>query len=66
MFARTLLTTMAKWTGAVGIASLRGEYEIYWNDVMAAAVVFCLPAIVVFLILERYLVAGLSGGAVKG
>lgn len=66
MFARTLITTMDKWTGSVGVASLRGEYEAYWNDIMAAAVVFALPVVIVVMSLERYLVSGLTGGAVKG
>lgn len=66
MFARTLMTSMDKWTAAVGVASLRGEYEAYWNDIMAAAVAFAVPVMVVFVFVERYLVAGLTAGAVKG
>lgn len=66
MFARTLMTSMDKWTAAVGVASLRGEYETYWNDIMAAAVVFALPVVIVFVFVERYLVSGMTAGAVKG
>jgi multiple sugar transport system permease protein len=66
MFARTLMASMDNWTASVGIASLRGEYETYWNDIMAAAVVFALPVAVIFILLERYLVAGMTAGAVKG
>jgi multiple sugar transport system permease protein len=38
---------------------------VYWNQVMAAALVISIPVVVGFLFLQRYLVAGLTAGAVK-
>lgn len=40
--------------------------EVNWGGLMAAAVVITLPIIVIALVLQRYIVAGLTAGAVKG
>jgi multiple sugar transport system permease protein len=64
VFSRTLLVSEPdSWTVTVGIASIKGEYIISWNEVMAASAIAALPIILVFLWLERYLVAGLTAGA---
>lgn len=42
------------------------EFSDRWPELMAASLVASLPVIVVFLLLQRYFVAGLSSGAVKG
>jgi multiple sugar transport system permease protein len=65
-FARTLLiSNPPNWTVTVGIASIKGEYIISWNEVMAASAIAAVPIIVVFMFLERYFVAGLTAGAQK-
>ena len=64
--ARSLIASQDNWVLSVGLTSFKGEFTIAWNQLMAAAVVFALPALVFFLIVQRYLVAGLSAGAVKG
>jgi multiple sugar transport system permease protein len=65
LFARTFLTTNSVWTISIGLGSFRGEYITYWNEVMAASLVGTLPIIVIFLLLEKQLVGGLTAGAVK-
>jgi multiple sugar transport system permease protein len=65
-FSRTLLFSEPKnWTVTMGIASIRGEYITSWNEIMAASAIVAVPIILVFLWLERYLVAGLTAGAQK-
>lgn len=65
-FARTLLFSAPEnWTVTIGIASIRGEYIIAWNEIMAASAIVAVPIILVFLWLERHLVAGLTAGAQK-
>jgi multiple sugar transport system permease protein len=65
-FSRTLLIGRPEnWTVTIGIASIRGEYIVSWNEIMAAAAIAALPIVLVFLWLERYLVAGLTAGAQK-
>lgn len=65
-FARTMISSQSKWVLSVGLTSFRGEYTILWNEMMAAAVVFTIPAALFFLLVQRYLLQGLTSGAVKG
>jgi multiple sugar transport system permease protein len=43
-----------------------GEFQYQWADAMAGSVMVSLPMIVVFIFLQRYLVRGMTAGAVKG
>ena len=43
-----------------------GDSGVYWGTVMAGAVLTTLPVALLFLFFQRYLVSGLSAGAVKG
>jgi len=65
-FARTLINSQEWWVLSVGLTSFQGEYTVAWNEMMAAAVIFTIPAALFFLLAQRYLVQGLTGGAVKG
>jgi len=48
-----------------GLFEFIGYQSVVWNEMMAAALVGVLPVMVVFLFLQKYLVAGLTAGAVK-
>ncbi|MET0170876.1 MAG: carbohydrate ABC transporter permease [Agrobacterium vaccinii] len=50
----------------VAIQTLIGEYQIEWGLLAAGAVVGALPATLLFLIVQRRLIGGLTQGAVKG
>ena len=50
----------------LGIMQFRGEFSADWNKVLAFITLTIAPAIVFFLAAQRYIVAGLTGGAVKG
>lgn len=64
--ARTLISTQSNWVLSVGLTSFQTQYAIAWDELMAASVLFALPAAIFFLFVQRYLVDGLTGGAVKG
>ncbi|MET7397765.1 carbohydrate ABC transporter permease [Dactylosporangium sp. NPDC005572] len=59
------LTDSASRTLSIGLQSYATETNVYWNQVMAAALVVSAPIVAGFLLLQRYLVAGLTAGAVK-
>jgi ABC-type glycerol-3-phosphate transport system permease component len=65
LFAQVFLTSDSLKTVQVGIAGLFGEYGTDWGVVMAASVVAALPTVVLFSLLQRRLVAGMTAGAVK-
>jgi multiple sugar transport system permease protein len=65
-FARGLLASQSKWPVTVGINSLFGEHVVHWNDIMASSLVSILPVLALFVVVERFIVSGMTSGAVKG
>lgn len=66
LFALTFMTTDKMRTVPVGIAMFPGEHELPWGDISAASVVVTVPLIILVLIFQRRIIAGLTSGAVKG
>jgi trehalose/maltose transport system permease protein len=70
LFALTFMLTNERRTVPVAIAlmsgSKGGQFEIPWGNIMAASVIVTVPLIVLVLIFQRRIVAGLTQGAVKG
>ena len=65
MFA-LLLTRREVRTLTIIVPSLVGGHEILWGEIAAIGTVAILPGVLLSLLLQRYLVRGLSMGAVKG
>ena len=63
VFARTLINDQARWTVTTGLVSLIGEHAIDWPVLMAAGVVTMIPMAVLFVVLEPFLVSGLTTGS---
>ncbi|KRW95935.1 carbohydrate ABC transporter permease [Paracoccus sp. MKU1] len=68
LFALTFTSTESMRTVPVAIGLLSGasEQEIPWGPIMAASVIVTVPLIVLVLIFQRKIVAGLTAGGVKG
>lgn len=64
--ASVLLRSESNMTLAVGSRLYLNEFKYLWGDFAAAAILSGLPITIVFLLAQRYLVAGLSEGGVKG
>jgi multiple sugar transport system permease protein len=43
-----------------------GEFQTSWANLMASSLIVSLPVVLLFVFMQRYIVAGLSSGAVKG
>jgi multiple sugar transport system permease protein len=64
--ALTVLRDPAKLTVTLKVVNLvAGRYSVEWNQVMAATLIATLPVAVVFAALQRYMMQGLTLGAVK-
>ncbi|ASW55357.1 carbohydrate ABC transporter permease [Plantactinospora sp. KBS50] len=61
----SVLTSENSRTLAVGLQGYATQYNVYWNQVMAASLVVSVPVVAGFLALQRYFVAGLTAGAVR-
>jgi len=60
------LNTPEKYTWPLGIMQFRGEYSTDWSRILAYLTLTILPAIAFFLAAQKYIISGLTGGAVKG
>jgi len=49
----------------VGLAELFGQYSINWNGIMAITTLAVIPLLVVFIFVQRYVISGITSGAVK-
>ena len=65
LFAITFNQTREYQPLPAGLYEFIGYQTVTWNEMMAAALVGVLPVMFVFLFLQKYLVAGLTAGAVK-
>ena len=66
MWPLIVLTDQSRYTLPVSVASLAGEHAQDVELMMAGSVVTVLPVLVLFLVLQRYYIAGLMAGSVKG
>lgn len=65
-FARAFLSTDSMLTLSVGLQSFIGQHKAEWGYLTASAVIITVPAGLVFLLVQRNLVAGLTAGGTKG
>jgi raffinose/stachyose/melibiose transport system permease protein len=61
-----VLNSESRYPWPLGIMAYQGEYMTEWQLVLAFITLTILPAIIVFVIAQRQIVAGLTAGAVKG
>ncbi|MCR9110824.1 MAG: carbohydrate ABC transporter permease [Rhodobacteraceae bacterium] len=61
-----VLNSREVFTWPLGMMQFRGEYVTEWNRTLAFVTLTLVPAIIFFLAAQKYIVAGLTGGAVKG
>ncbi len=66
LFAVTLTKTMDMRTVPVGIQLLMGQHSYEWNQMMAMSALGCLPVLILYLFFQRYFIAGMTAGSVKG
>jgi multiple sugar transport system permease protein len=66
LFASTFITSAALRPTSVGLASFIGELATPVELVFAATAIFSIPPMIFYLIMQRQIVSGLTGGAIKG
>jgi multiple sugar transport system permease protein len=63
VFARTLVSNPDLWMLTVGMQSFLGEYLVDWSSLMAIGTLSLAPVLLLFLLLEPFLVSGTTQGA---
>jgi multiple sugar transport system permease protein len=66
LFALMFVLQQDKYTVPVGLNMIIGEFSADYGALAAGGVVAAVPVVLVFAVIQRYLVQGLSAGAVKG
>jgi ABC-type glycerol-3-phosphate transport system permease component len=66
LFALSFTLGPERQTVPVAIALFRGQYQVPWGEILAAAVVATAPVAGLVLVFQRRIVQGLTAGAVKG
>lgn len=61
-----LLNSSSKWTLPLSVYNFYGQYSRSWNLVCADVVLVSLPVIIVYIFAQKWLIAGMTAGAVKG
>lgn len=66
LFALMLINSNASMTFPVGLLTFVSKFSVDWGQMMAAGVLALVPSCLFFIFIQRYLVKGLTAGAVKG
>jgi multiple sugar transport system permease protein len=61
-----ILQDESKYTLPIGISTFVGIYKTQWPELMAASVIAIVPVALVFVVFQRYFVAGVAAAGVKG
>ena len=56
----------AEFTLPLGVMDFQGQHSTQWNLILGFLTLAMVPAVALFIAAQRYIVAGLTGGAVKG
>ncbi len=66
LFALMLINSNDNMTFPVGLLTFVSKFSVNWGQMMAASVMALIPACIFFAYIQRYLIQGLTAGAVKG
>jgi raffinose/stachyose/melibiose transport system permease protein len=61
-----VINTNAKYPWTLGLMDYQGEFIVAWQLILAFITLTILPAVMMFVLAQRYIVSGLTAGAVKG
>ncbi|WP_066893386.1 carbohydrate ABC transporter permease [Clostridium nigeriense] len=65
LFAQTFITKPEMRTLSVALTSYKSIFQTYWHKMMAASLFSVIPVFILFLLIQKYLVKGLTAGGLK-
>ena len=66
VYAFTFLSSEKYFTLPIGLKLMQGEFTVAYGSLAAGCVMALVPVLILFAYIQKYLVSGLSSGAVKG
>ena len=66
VYSLTYINDSTKWPITVGIYNAIGRYGTAWNQAMAFGTIVATPIMIIFLLMQKYILEGLTAGSVKG
>ncbi len=63
--ALTIMSSANKKPLPVGLTSFIGQYDVAWEYLFATTMIAIVPVVILFIMIEKYLVGGLTAGSVK-
>jgi len=66
ILAWTFLENPQRFTLAMALRSMQGQFATPWSEFAAMSILMSIPIVILFFLLQRYLVSGLTVGGVKG
>jgi multiple sugar transport system permease protein len=66
LYALVFINSDSKRTLTLGLAILRGDFDVQWNLVMAATLLAVLPLLIAYFFLQRFFVEGIALSGIKG
>ena len=54
------------YTLPVGLNSFQGQYNVFWDQVLAGAMILAIPAIIIFIIFQKQFIESVSNSGLKG
>jgi multiple sugar transport system permease protein len=66
LIALMLTTSTGSRTWPVGLQLMVGEFQLPWGSLAAGGIISIIPVVVLFVLVQRVMVKGLTAGAVKG
>lgn len=66
VLAWTFLENPSRFTLAMALRSMQGQYSTPWSDFAAMSILMSIPILLIFYLLQKYIVSGLTVGGVKG
>lgn len=64
--ARVIIARQELYTLPLGLESLSSTFQTEWANYAAGSLLVCIPVVVLFLVLSKFLISGLTLGGVKG
>ena len=61
-----VLNSQKRYTLPLGVMDFMGEHAADWNMILAFLTLAMVPAVLIYVLCQRYIVAGLAAGAIKG